>query len=279
MNVDIKLKHYLFRVKKMELREQAFCELTHWHVKNLYEIEEEAACFIGGFAEQDLPLAFEHVEEVFRQDSCIDWKQHWELFAEGFKEGVACIDLCPYGCLEKVVMEPGPGFGDVSHPTTCLCLELMLPYVKGKKVLDVGCGSGILSLAAALMGGSHVIGLDIDKEAVSHATRNVQMNHLEDRVQIVEAGLFSSTSFCVDVALINMIESEQKSAWGSYPSLHRSSLIIVTSGIRQERRDAYLREVTTRGWVPICEKMREEWLGFVFVSSLDLLHNEGFVGF
>ena len=111
------------------------------------------------------------------------WEKQWELFAPNFKNGKAHIDLTPYGCPEILQLYPGPGFGDLSHPTTRIVLELMQPYIQNHAVLDIGCGSGILSLAAAAMGASEVYGYDIDPEAVEHAKKNATLytNNLKNR--------------------------------------------------------------------------------------------------
>ncbi len=95
------------------------------------------------------------------------WTQQWELFAPNFKNGKAHIET-PGGTIR---LFPGPGFGDFSHPTTRLTLHLMRPYVKNESVIDIGCGSGILSFGAAAMGAKSVYGYDIDEEAVAHAKK------------------------------------------------------------------------------------------------------------
>jgi len=111
------------------------------------------------------------------------WDKQWELFSPNFKDGKAHIDLTPYGCPQILQLYPGPGFGDLSHPTTRIVLRLMQPYIKDQAVLDIGCGSGILSLAAAAMGASQVDGYDIDPEAVEHAKKNATLNSLKRLLQ------------------------------------------------------------------------------------------------
>ena len=72
------------------------------------------------------------------------WDQQWELFAPQFKEGKAHIDLTDYGVCKTLQLYPGPGFGDLSHPTTRLVLQLMKPHLQQRLAIDIGCGSGIL---------------------------------------------------------------------------------------------------------------------------------------
>ncbi len=87
----------------------------------------------------------------------------------------------------NIVLDPGMGFGTGSHATTALCLQwLAQAELAGKTVLDYGCGSGILALAAAKLGAARVIALDIDPHAIRATRDNVTRNDLaEDRVQVM----------------------------------------------------------------------------------------------
>jgi ribosomal protein L11 methyltransferase len=77
----------------------------------------------------------------------------------------------------NVILDPGRAFGTGSHPTTLLCLEWLERAVRGgETVLDYGCGSGILAIAACLLGAAHVIGVDIDEQAVETARANAASN-------------------------------------------------------------------------------------------------------
>ena len=76
-----------------------------------------------------------------------------------------------------ISLDPGMAFGTGHHPTTRMCLELLERYVRpGDRILDLGCGSGILSIAAAKLGASDVLGFEIDPIAASVAERNVREN-------------------------------------------------------------------------------------------------------
>lgn len=133
----------------------------------------------------------------------INWKKQWEDHAPTFKNGQAHIPL-PGG--KTFPLDPGPGFGDYSHPTTQLMLAHMPPLVKNKPVVDIGCGSGILSIAAAHLGAASVHGIDICPLALTHAKQNAALNHL--------ALAFSSThhTSTPSIYLMNMIPLEQQDA-------------------------------------------------------------------
>jgi len=181
------------------------------------------------------------------------WQQQWELFAPNFKDGKAHIDLTPYGCSEVLQLYPGPGFGDLSHPTTRIVLKLMQPYVKDRAVVDIGCGSGILSLAAAAMGASHVDGYDIDPEAVEHAKKNAKGKiHFATK----------PPNKISPIILMNMISSEQAQAWSVIENRIPPDAILITSGILEENADEYLDWRIKQGW-SVKQKLTEDgWIGF-----------------
>jgi ribosomal protein L11 methyltransferase len=85
-----------------------------------------------------------------------------------------------------VVIDPGRAFGTGAHPTTRLCLELLAKLPRGS-VLDVGCGSGVLAIAAAKLGFAPVTGIDADEHAVQGARRNADANDVSITVQRVDA--------------------------------------------------------------------------------------------
>ena len=132
-----------------------------------------------------------HHSEVHEEESANAWKAYykpvrisdrltvkptWEAYEPG--EGEIVIEL-----------DPGMAFGTGTHPTTSLCLRTLERYVvPGDDVIDVGSGSGILSIAAAKLGARHVLALDLDPVAVSSTKENVSLNALE-QVTVLESDL------------------------------------------------------------------------------------------
>lgn len=189
------------------------------------------------------------------------WEKQWELFAPNFKNGKAHIDLTPYGCNEILQLYSGPGFGDLSHPTTRIVLSLMHSIVKEHAVIDIGCGSGILSLAAAAMGATQVFGYDIDPDAVEHAKKNATLSRFKKNIH------FSTKPpkkiIPATILLMNMISSEQAQAWSVIADLVPSSAILITSGILEENAEEYLEWRTRQGW-KVQKKLTEaNWCGFI----------------
>jgi ribosomal protein L11 methyltransferase len=110
-----------------------------------------------------------------------DWQDRWRQFHKPIRVGGLWIGPPweePDGDLIAVVIEPGRAFGTGGHPTTQLCLELLESQERGS-VLDVGCGSGVLSIAAAKLGFAPVLAFDHDPQAVEATERNALDNGVE----------------------------------------------------------------------------------------------------
>jgi ribosomal protein L11 methyltransferase len=192
------------------------------------------------------------VEEIVPFSLEIDWEKQWKESGAHFQDGFIHIQTTP-----PLELIPGPGFGDSSHPTTRLMLSLMEPLVKGETVVDIGCGSGVLSLAAARMGATSVLGIDIDKEAIVHAKKNCTHNLLDSVCRFEMAGAKIDQS----VGLMNMITSEQKVAWTAAPTLK----VLVTSGVKKEEEKNYITWIESFGFKLQGVKEDQGWLGFVFM--------------
>lgn len=188
----------------------------------------------------------------------VDWNEQWRQHAPHFYSGKVHLDL---GEGRTIYLTPGPGFGDLSHPTTQLVLRMMLSHVHDKTVIDIGSGSGVLALSAAALGAKQVIGIDIDPEAIVHAQENALLNHLN--VNFVEPHQFNlSKKDTSVVVLMNMIISEQMEAWHAISKKHSLSGTAFTSGILSEQRSDYLDLLKKWEWKPTHIEQEDQWLGF-----------------
>jgi len=198
----------------------------------------------------------------------IDWESQWQIHGMDFKEGLVHVDLSQFGSYQSILrLKPGPGFGDLSHPTTRLILRLMPKYLLQQEVIDIGCGSGILTLAAAAMGAPMAYGIDIDESALKHSGENAKINKMEKKCRWMLPSRLKKKDFSEELILMNMIFSQQKVAWHSLPMLHHTSVKILTSGIMLEERKSYLHETGKWGWQMIEELEEAGWIGFCFQQS------------
>jgi len=263
--------HYLFRIKEGVSFDEAFAELSEEGFQDLYGIEDidTESWQIGGWHEDLLPQAVFQNVELLQQDvqDTVDWEHEWAQFAPGFEEGSLHINLADYGAMQgEILLMPGPGFGNLSHPTTRLMLHLLAAKIKSHCVLDIGCGSGILALAAATLGAKKTYGIDISEEALAHAEKNCILNHLEKKVKFVPSVQQSDLEAPL-LILINMTLAEQKNAWSHLSFLHSLPKEILSSGILKEQEKHYLEWTASLGW-ELKEKREEEgWLAFHFIQK------------
>lgn len=155
-----------------------------------------------------------------------DWNAQWEQHAPGYNGEYVPLKID--GKILKLI--PGPGFGDLSHATTQLVLKMMPDAVRSKHVLDVGSGSGVLSVAAAACGASSVWAIDIDPQAEEHTQLNAAYNQVEVHVGKTPEDLPL-------VVLINMILSEQKAAIETLQPIMPMVETVVASGILASQLD------------------------------------------
>jgi ribosomal protein L11 methyltransferase len=175
-------------------------------------------------------------------DVADDWLDRWRQFHRPVRVGGLWIGPPweqPDADAVAVVIDPGRAFGTGGHPTTQLCLRLLEDEERGS-VLDVGCGSGVLSIAAAKLGFAPVRAVDFDPQAVEATERNAADNEVE--IEVVEADLREDELPDADLALAN-IAAEAALALG--PRLRAPRVItsgylvsdpIELDGYRRQRR-------------------------------------------
>ncbi|MGB9751330.1 MAG: 50S ribosomal protein L11 methyltransferase [Roseiflexus castenholzii] len=141
------------------------------------------------------PLQVRRIEE---EDWANAWKQYYTIQRIGARIVIvpSWLDYQPLPDDLVVRLDPGMAFGTGLHPTTQLCLIALEQYVTpGMCVLDLGCGSGILAIAAARLGAARVLALDTDPIAVEATRANAALNNVADRIVVAEGSLGRGASF------------------------------------------------------------------------------------
>jgi len=258
---------FYFFLKEHSSPTEAMEELLTLSVEELswFEDFETGEAFFCGKTRGFIPSCLEHVDRVTKMESEIDWEKQWEQFCPYFSEGICRIPLSDFSKSEKTLLiYPGAGFGDLSHPTTLLMMELMGPYVKESRALDLGCGSGVLGLSALALGAKVCYGIDIDSDALLHAAENAKINDLEKKL-ILSSSAPAGLNPEPDLLFLNMTFEEQKEALSGFPVYF--GLTWITSGILEEQTEAYL--LYMRRFNLKLEEIahKEGWAGFVFSSQ------------
>ena len=164
-------------------------------------------------------------------------------------------------------LDPGMAFGTGSHETTSLCLKLLEEYLgeepSDKKILDVGCGSGILSIAAALLGCGPVLGIDIDEDAVRVANENVRLNGVDDVVEITHGDLLQGVDFKADIVVANLMADLVAMLSESVTDHMEKGGVFISSGILTEKKEMVENALEKAGFE--IKEIREdgEWCAIV----------------
>jgi ribosomal protein L11 methyltransferase len=136
----------------------------------------------------------------------------------------------------EIRLDPGLAFGTGSHPTTALCLEwLDQRQISGERVVDYGCGSGILGIAAALKGAAEVHCVDIDPQALEATAENAVRNGVAQRIECCLAEEFSGGE--TDVVLANILAAPLVSLAPVLTTFVRPAGALVLSGLLQEQKE------------------------------------------
>ena len=265
---------FIVRVAAEEISEEAWKKLEEIGCQVLYSSEEDGLLqffchFPEGVTEKSVIANYPAVLSIVDSGPLqIDWESQWAQHAPGYRDGYLYVGLGSQAKPRELKLKPGPGFGDLSHPTTRLMLKLMCDHV-GNSVLDVGCGSGILSLAALAMGAASVHGIDIDDEALVHSRCNSQLNGMDISFMRPEEYIVKVIPQEGLTVLMNMIWSEQDVAWDSLKAIHPFVSEVISSGVLLEDDSAYLKLCRKRGWKLLSKIESEGWMAYHFRYCLN----------
>jgi len=169
----------------------------------------------------------------------------------------------PDGQALNIRLDPGLAFGTGSHPTTRLCLRWLDENIKGgESVLDYGCGSGILAIAAAKLGAAEVWGVDIDPQAIQAATYNADMNGVSAHFYTPD----QAPGTAAQIVVANILTNPLKTLAPLLASLTMPGGRLVMSGILEQQAESVIQvyrawfefepPVTDEGWVRLSGKKK-----------------------
>ena len=175
-----------------------------------------------------------------------DWAENWKKYYKPFRAGERLVIKPSWEAYEPkdgdlvLELDPGMAFGTGTHETTFMCMEQLEKYVTpGCRAIDVGCGSGILGLAAAKLGAADVLAIDLDELAVKVAAENTEKNGLSNVVRVAHGDLLEKREEKADVIVANIIADVICYLCGPVKKHLLEGGTFICSGIIDGREDEY----------------------------------------
>ena len=205
-----------------------------------------------------------------------DWENNWKQFYKPMEIGNRLLVVPEWedahgGERVKLVLNPGLTFGTGSHATTRLCLQALDTHIHGgESVLDLGCGSGILSIAALRLGATRAFACDIDEKCVDVAYENAALNGIgRDRYTVRWGDVLSDEALRqemgggYDVVVANIVADVIMGLSGSVRPFLKAGGLFLCSGIIDDRAEEVLAKLKGDGWDVFERRSSEGWFSYL----------------
>ena len=211
---------------------------------------------------------FFKIETTTIKDS--DWENSWKDYFDILNIGEKFVIVPTWREYENeenkyvINIDPGMAFGTGGHETTSLCIKNLEKYVKPHdNIIDVGCGSGILSIAASYLTDGEIKAVDLDRLAVDVSRENFALNNLENRIAVEEASLLTKETKKYNVIVANILAHIIELMLDDAYKLLEDGGYYITSGIIKDKKDELLEKMLKRGFKLVEETSDNEWYSFV----------------
>lgn len=237
--------------------------------KNIFAIRiypenlEDAKNLKNELEEKDLGKCL--IEEKDDEDWANNWKKYYKPLEIGKKLAIV-PEWEDYNNENREIIKinPGMAFGTGTHESTYMCLELLEKYVKNDdEIFDIGCGSGILAIAALKLGAKKALAIDIDEKCIDASHENARLNNLEDKMEIEKGNLLDVVRGRADLIVSNIIAEIIVDEIKNLKNHMDKDGIFITSGIIKERRQMVIDALEENGFEIIDELDKNNWVAIV----------------
>ncbi|NLK70927.1 MAG: 50S ribosomal protein L11 methyltransferase [Clostridiales bacterium] len=236
-------------------------------IKRLTESDEK-----GEFGRLDISMSSVREE---------DWANNWKQYFKPLKIGNNLLIKPSWEEYENIdnrlvlEIDPASSFGTGQHNTTRLCMELMEDVVKyGDKILDLGCGSGILSIAGVLLGAESVVAVDIEENSINTTIENFKKNNISsDKYNvycgniIVDKEIAEEIGTGFDLITANIVADVLIAMSELFKMFLKQNGTLIVSGIIEGRKDEVIDAITNAGFSLIDYKEKDDWIAARFILN------------
>ncbi|MDR4925525.1 MULTISPECIES: 50S ribosomal protein L11 methyltransferase [Peribacillus] len=207
------------------------------------------------------------ISEVNEEEWATAWKKYYNpvKISERFTIVPTWEDYTPVSSDELIIeLDPGMAFGTGTHPTTVMCIQALERTVQpGDLVVDVGTGSGVLSIAAALLDAKRIQSLDLDEVAVQSAKQNVELNNVQDKVSVSQGNLLDGVNEQADIVVANILAEVIMRFTDDVAKVVKPGGYFIASGIIQTKKQDVKEAIIASGFTIEETILMEDWVAII----------------
>ena len=235
------------------------------------------------FVKSKLNIIYNNVNEISKDDenfmseiytsrcSDEDWQDEWKKYFHTVNITPNIVIKPSWDNYEVkgnetvIEIDPGLAFGTGTHETTSLCVEFLEKYAQNKKkLLDIGCGSGILMLIGKKLGVEKVVGIDIDEKVNDVVLENFSKNEISENFQVIIGNLVDDVNEKYDLVVSNILVDVLEKLLEDIEKILEKDATVIFSGILNEKEEAFLKKAKNYNLKQIDRKEKNNWVSLVF---------------
>lgn len=224
---------------------------------------------LGQLSDRDIDFGSKTIEvrNVDEEDWATSWKQYYKPISVTDNITITPIwENYEHKHKDEIVikLDPGMAFGTGTHQTTTLCIKALEKFIKpGDHVIDVGTGSGILSIAAAKLGAGRVSAYDVDPVAVSSAKENIKLNHVQSNITVENNNLLDHIDETAHLIIGNLLAPIVIQLAKDVPRVLKKNGLFISSGIIKSQQKL-VEEALLKSGLAVEEVMQQDdWIAVI----------------